>query len=172
VGGKRQQSTHAETDTSSPAAGGSSWLHGDDVAGVVILVFVGVVVAITTTFEEVPVALSQGIPPEQFPRMLGAVIALLAITMIVQSRLRQEARRKPAPMMVLATACLLLIFVLLIDWIGMISAMFVFCLALPMLWGERRFLWIGVYAVLFPACIYLLFSVLLGVRLPLGLFSG
>jgi putative tricarboxylic transport membrane protein len=172
MSGERQQSTHEETDTSSPAAGGSGWLHGDDVAGVVILVFVGVVVAITTTFEEVPAALSQGIPPEQFPRILVAVIALLAIAMIVQSRLRQEAPRKPAPMMVLATACLLLIFVLLIDWIGMIAAMFVFCLALPMLWGERRFLWIGVYAVLFPACIYLLFSVLLGVRLPLGLFSG
>jgi hypothetical protein len=100
------------------------------------------------------------------------VIAVLAVMMIVQSRLRHEGPRKRAPMMVLFTACLLLTSVVLIDWIGMITSMLLFCLALPMLWGEKRFLWLAIYAALFPACIYLLFSVLLRVRLPLGIFSG
>ena len=172
MNGERQKSTHGATDRSSPAAGGGRWLHSDDVAGVVILVFVGVVAALTTTFDEVPAALSQGIPPEQFPRLLVVVIALLAVIMIVQSRLRREGPRKRVPVMVLFTACLLVVFVVLIDWIGMMAAMLGFCVALPLLWGERRFLWVGVYAALFPACIYLLFSMLLGVRLPLGLFMG
>ncbi len=170
--GRRHPSTRGDTDAASPAAGGGSWLHSDDAAGVAILVFVGVVFAITTTFEEVPAALSQGIPPEQFPRILVVVIALLAVIMIVQSRLRREGPRKRVPVMVLFTACLLIVFVVLIDWIGMIAAMLGFCVALPLLWGEKRFLWVGVYAVLFPVCIYLLFSMLLGVRLPLGLFMG
>lgn len=169
---ERREATRGETEASSPAAGSRRWLHRDDVAGVVILIFVAIVVAITTTFEDVPAALSQGIPPEQFPRIMVGVIALLAVIMIVQSRLRQEDPRKRVPMMVVFTACILVVFVVLIDWIGMIAAMLVFCVALPLLWGEKRFVWLVVYAGLFPACIYLLFSVLLGVRLPLGLFTG
>ncbi len=104
--------------------------------------------------------------------MLVAVIVVLAVIMIIQSRVRDHAPRKRVPMMVLFTSCLLVLFVVSIEWIGMMTAMFVFCLALPLLWGEKRVLWVVVYAALFPACIYLLFSGLLGVRLPLGFFTG
>jgi putative tricarboxylic transport membrane protein len=47
-----------------------------------------------------------------------------------------------------------------------------FCLAMPILWGERRYLLVLVYAVLFPIAIYLLFSQLLQVRFPAGSFTS
>ena len=171
VSGERQDPTQEGGDIPARAARLPAWLRSDSVVGCVIIIFVAIVFAITTTFEEVPLALSQGIPPEQFPRILVGVMALLAIVMIVQSYLQPEIHRKGVPLMVLWTAGLLILFVVLIDSVGMVAAMFLFCLALPVLWGEKRYLWVTVYAVLFPACIYVLFSVLLEVRFPFGFFS-
>ena len=75
----------------------SSFLHGDGIAGAVVLAFCAAVVYITTTFEEVPAILSQGIPPTQFPRMMIGIIAFLTVVMMIQSQNRRDKGKKPVP---------------------------------------------------------------------------
>ena len=116
--------------------------------------------------------LSQGIQPTQFPRMLVGIIAVLTVVMVIQARARQDAIKKRVPVVAFMTAGLLVIFVAAVEWLGTIGSIVLFCIALPILWGERRFGWIGVYAVFFPVAVYLLFVKVLEVRFPTGLFES
>ena len=167
-----QPGKHEEGGDPGETTARSSFLQGDDSAGGIILAFCAVVVYLTTSFDEVPAMLSQGIPPTQFPRMLVGVIAVLAVIMVIQARTRRDANKKPVPVMAFATAGLLVVFVAAIEWIGTIGAIVLFCIALPILWGERRFGWIAAYAVLFPSGVYLLFVKVLEVRFPAGLLDS
>lgn len=156
-----------------PAGTGRPFLlRADDMVGGVILLFCAAVFAITTTFDEVPAMLSQGIPPTQFPRLLVGVIAFLVVVMMIQARRREAVEMKRVPTVAFATVGFLALFVAAIDWIGTFAAIFLFCLALPVLWGERRYAWIVVFAVLLPISIYILFSKVLGVRFPAGFFES
>jgi len=146
-------------------------LRDDYIVGAAILVFCAVVYAITTTFEEVPAMLSQGIQPAQFPRMMVIVIAVLAVIMIIQARRGPAVHRVPVPSVVYGTAGLLVLFVLAIDWLGLLVASLLFCILLPILWRERRYAWLIAFAVLFPTGIFLLFSKVLEVRFPLGVLG-
>jgi len=160
------------TDVNGAAPPRSPLVRGDDIVGGVILFFCAAAYAITTTFEEVPAMLSQGIQPAVFPRAMIAVIAFLSVIVIIQGRRKAAATRKPVPIVAFATAGLLGVFVAAIDWVGMMIAIFLFCLVLPVLWGERRYLWIAVFAVLFPVSIFMLFSKLLEVRFPPGILQS
>ena len=165
MSGDRQESTQQGNGAGSPVP---FRLRGDYMVGGVILLFCAVVVGITTTFDEVPPILAQGIPPTQFPRMMVGVIAILAAIMIYQAHGREPKKRKPVPLMVFLSAGVLLAFIAAIEVIGTIPAMFLFCVALPLLWGERRIVAILIFAVVFPAAVYLLFSNFLEVRFPAG----
>jgi putative tricarboxylic transport membrane protein len=145
---------------------------GDDFASIVILLFVAVVYYISTTFDEVPSALSQGIPPERFPQLLSGVIGFFALLVIIQARSRAAEELKPVPAMVPMTSALLIFFVLAMDWLGTFPTIVLFCLALPYLWGERRHAWIIGFAAVFPVCVYLLFSKVLEVRFPAGIVGS
>jgi hypothetical protein len=165
-----QQQQATEVNGAGPPR--SPLLRGDDLVGGVILFFCAATYAITTTFEEVPAMLSQGIQPSVFPRALIAVIAILSMILIVQGRRKPASVRKPVPIVAFATAGLLGLFVAAIDWVGMMIAIFLFCLVLPALWGDRRYFWITIFAVLFPAGIFILFSKMLEVRFPLGILQS
>lgn len=167
---KPQQEKATEVNGAGPPR--SPLLRGDDIVGGAILFFCAAAYAITTTFEEVPVMLSQGIQPAVFPRLMIAVIAILSVLMIIQGRRKRDSVRKPVPLVAFGTAGLLGLFVAAIDWVGMMIAIFLFCLVLPALWGERRYLWIAVFAVLFPISIFVLFSKMLEVRFPLGILQS
>lgn len=146
-------------------------LRGDDIVGGAILLLCAVVYAITMTFEEVPVMLSQGIQPAAFPRLMIVVIAILAVVMMIQGRRGGRTDRRPLPLAVYGTTGLLILFVVAIDWLGTIIAISLFCLALPVLWGERRYAWLVAFAVLFPMGIFVLFSKVLEVRFPSGVLQ-
>ena len=167
---KPQQEQASEVNGTDPSR--SPLLRGDDIVGGVILFFCATAYAITTTFEEVPVMLSQGIQPAVFPRAMIAVIAILSMIVIIQGRRKPASVRKPVPIVAFATAGLLAVFVAAIDWVGMMIAILLFCIVLPVLWGERRYLWIAVFAVLFPVSIFMLFSKILEVRFPLGILQS
>ncbi len=165
MSGDRQESTPQGKEAESPAF---FRLRDDYVVGGVILLFCAAVVGITATFDEVPPILAQGIPPTQFPRLMVGLIAVLAAIMIYQAHGREAKKRKPVPPMVFMSGGLLLVFVASIEVIGTVPAMVLICVALPLLWGERRIVGILVFAVVFPAMVYVLFSNLLEVRFPAG----
>ncbi len=146
-------------------------LHGDTLAGVAILIFCAIVFALTLTFDDVPSALSHGVPPTQFPRLLVGFIAALTLLMMFEGRKKPPSDRKPVPRMVYPSTALLLVFVALINWVGTMVAMIGLCIALPLLWGERRYVPILLLAALFPIAVYYLFSEVMEVRFPASVFT-
>ena len=50
------------------------------------------------------------------------------------------------------------------DFLGILPAMILLCLGLPIMWGEKRLIFVVPYAILFPLAIYGLFAVVLGVH--------
>lgn len=146
-------------------------IHTDIPMGIAIILFSALVYYLTTTFDEVPAAMAQGIPPTQFPRLLIAIMSALAVIMMFQTRGQEPKKRKPVPRVAFLSAALLVVFVAIVDWFGIIAAMFLFCIALPIAWGERRFGPILIYASIFPVLVYLLFSRVMEVNFPLGFFG-
>jgi putative tricarboxylic transport membrane protein len=118
----------------------------------------------TTTFEEVPASLAQNVPPERFPQLLLIVIAALAVFIPFEHvhKRRQgidldkerSARIRP---ITFVTALALFVVVLLMPWLGTLPAMVVACALIPVLWGERRFGLIAIYAIALPLAVTLLF---------------
>ncbi len=143
-------------------------LRWDYVVGAVVIVFCAVVYYITTTFDEVPEALSHGVPPTQFPRLILGIMVFLSGLMMYQASHREPKVRKPVPRMVYLSAGLLVLFVVGINTIGTIIPMVLFCVALAVLWGERRYWILAIYAIVFPIAVYFLFTKLLEVRFPRG----
>lgn len=140
----------------------------DDIVALVLLAFAAVVFLLTTTFEKVPSSLSLNMPPEFFPRLIVWTIVALTAAMVIENRYKPEKVRKPVPRMVFYTTGLLFGFLVLAELIGITLTMVVFCGLLPLLWGERRYWLVGIYLVVFPTLVYLLFAKVLEVRFPTG----
>ncbi len=146
-------------------------LHGDTLVGVAILIFCAIVFALTLTFDDVPSALSHGVPPTQFPRLLVGFIVALTLLVMFEGRKKPPSERKPLPRMVYLSTALLLVFVALLNWVGTMVAMIGICIALPLLWGERKYVPILLLAALFPIAVYYLFSEVMEVRFPASVFT-
>jgi putative tricarboxylic transport membrane protein len=135
---------------------------------VAALGFCAFVFYLTTTFERVPASLAQGMQPADFPRLVLAVIVLLTGVMVVQARGTVEKPRKPVPLIVYLTVAAMLGLPLLSQWLDVFLAILVFCIVLPLLWGERRYPLIAAFAIVLPVVIFVLFSMVLEVRFPRG----
>jgi len=86
----------------------------------------------------VPAALAVGMGPSAFPRLLLAVMALLALVLAVTARGRAEEVREPVPPMVYWTAAAMIAFMGLLAIVGMVAAMIVAIVGMGAMWGERR----------------------------------
>lgn len=118
----------------------------------------------TTTFEKVPASLAQNVQPTMFPRLLLAVIVLMALLLPfehVQKKMHgidlDSARSDWVRPITYVTGLVLLGVVIAIPWLGTFVAMVVACALLPVLWGERRHWLVAIYAIAFPIGITLLF---------------
>jgi len=118
----------------------------------------------TTTFEKVPPSLAQNVPPTLFPRLLLLLIAVMALFLPfehVQKRaqgidLDKERSDRVRPI-TLVTALALLGIVLVMPWLGTLPALVVSCALLPVMWGERRWWLVALYAIAFPLVITYVF---------------
>jgi len=52
-----------------------------------------------------------------------------------------------------------------------VLTMFVICLAIPLIWGEKNYVAVAIYAIVFPAFVYFLFNKLLGLYFNPGLLE-
>ena len=144
----------------------------------IILSICGALYYVTTTFEEVSNLLAQNIPPEFFPQLVMLVIAVLALGLpfehLFQRRrghdLDKDRSKKLRPLPYL-TALVLVLLAFAMPYLGTFLAMIVVCLVLPWLWGERRLRLIGLFAVLFPLAVALVFNRVLGVYFEPGIFG-
>ncbi len=167
------------TPDSAGSARGKRLDRTDALISALVLAVCGTLYYLTTAFEEVSDLLAQSIGPGWFPRLVLAIIALLALALPFERGLarrrgdgpevgRKAGSRTPIRPMAYLTAALLLLVVLGTGWLGSAAAMVAVCVALPLLWGERRAAVIVPFAVLFPAAVALLFVGVLGVRFEPG----
>ncbi len=142
-----------------------SLIHKTDflLAGIILAVCVFLWYA-TTTFEEVPPLLAQGITPSFFPRLVLASIVVLTLLLpfehIAQARKGQsldEDRARRIKRITYLTALLLFGILIIMPSLGTFATMILACAALPLLWGERRYLVIAAYAGIFPVLVGILF---------------
>lgn len=137
------------------------------------LLLAGIILAIcaflwyqTTNFQEVPPLLEQGVGPGFFPRLvLGTIVALtllLPFEHIAHARkgksLDEDRTRRIKPITYI-TALLLLGVLIIMPYLGTFATMILVCAAFPLLWGERRYWLVGIYAVTFPVLVGVLFVI-------------
>ena len=163
-----------------PARGGPDGLiHPVDLAIMMLILSIcGALYYVTTTFEKVSDLLAQNIPPEFFPRLVMLVIVILALGLpfehLFQRRRGNDLdskRRKKLRPLVFLTASVLVLLALAMPYLGTFLVMIAVCLILPWLWGERRLRLIGLFAVLFPLAVALVFNRVLGVYFEPGIFG-
>lgn len=143
----------------------------DCVVAIAVLVFCAVAYAVTLGFAEAPAAVAQNVQPASFPRLVIGVIATLSAALAVMSFRVDSRRKRPVKPMVFVTAALMVAFVIAFDTLGFLPAIALFALAMPSLWGERRWVVLVPYAVLFPAAIYAVFVLGLGVHFDAGMLG-
>lgn len=144
-------------------------IHKDVASGIVILIVCAALYYVTTGFDTDPLGLAQGMPATHMPRLVLATISLLAVIIIVQGlRADTQEASAPIPWQMWATAAPLALAALCFTTVGVPLTFFAVCIALPLLWGSRNYIAIAVFAPTVPVAIYIVFQMLLGVRLPLG----
>lgn len=153
----------------SPARPG---LKSDYKVAAAVIVFAIVVYALTMTFDKVPKALTQGVPPESYPRLLVWILIVLSVALVFEARGRGNVVKKRTPAIVYNTAVVLVIATGSIQWLGIFGAMLITCIAIPVMWGERRHVITGLFAVVLSLAVYGLFHGILDVQFPLGIFES
>jgi putative tricarboxylic transport membrane protein len=160
------------SDTGRGAAASSPpRLPRDAVVGGAVLAFCAAAFAVTLTFDEAPAALAQNVQPARFPQLVLAVMAVLAAILVVRAFALSATPLKPVKRMVLISAAILVGFVVTIDLVGFFEAAMLLCLALPPVWGERRWRLVVPYALALPAGLWVLFVQVLDVYFEPGLIG-
>jgi len=133
---------------------------------------------VTTTFDEVSNLLAQNVPPEFFPRGVLIIIMILALGLPfehlvhrrrgenIDSERSERVRRLPY-----LSAALLFLSILAMPYIGTLLSTIGICVALPLLWGERRWRLIVLFALIFPTAVAYVFDRILLVQYEPGLFG-
>lgn len=156
-----------------------SLIHGTDLwLTLIILAVCGGLYYVTTGFDEVSQLLAQNLPPEWFPRLLIWTIVVLTLLLPIEhlfhargkKHLDEDRRHRIKPM-AMVTAGLLTLVVASMQWLGTFLAMIFLCVALPILWGERRLKVVLPFAIIFPTVVALLFTQVLKVYFEPGIFG-
>ena len=142
--------------------------HSDTASGLVLLGFCALTYWLTTGFTEVPAMLSQNVPPTFFPRLVIAVVALLSVILVIRGFRQETHATEPVPPVFWATVGIIALAGVLTAFLGTLPTLALVAVALPIIWGERRYALIGALAVCLPAAIYVVFTLGLGVRFPAG----
>jgi len=115
--------------------------------------------------------LSQNVPATFFPRLVLAAIAALSVAVGAAGLRQQRERRPTVPTKVIGTGAIFIVTVAVVQVLGMLTAICLVAIAMPLYWGERRAVRIALLSICLPLAIYMVFVVTLGMRLPTGVFQ-
>ena len=119
-----------------------------------------------------PAAMMSGMGAEFFPRLVIAVMVILAVCIAFGIGNPPMEKPAPVPVSVWITAGVLVAFVAVVELVGMWLASFALVVGLGRMWGEKRYLRTGLAAVGLLAVIYLVFVRVLKGNFPGGLIAG
>ncbi len=125
----------------------------------------------TDGFPEVPVILSQNVPPTFFPRLVLTVIALLSLVLVIRGLTTTRVSKEPIKPRVFLTAAIITAAIILMRPLGMLFTVSVLAVAMPLSWGERRYGRLAILAFALPLAIHVTFTLALGIRFPLGILT-
>jgi hypothetical protein len=160
-----------DDDTSTTAEPPPRRFHPDVVTGLAVVALCLVVWAVTTTFDEVPVALTQGMGPAAFPRLVLGVIILLALWLAWTASSRPRPEYETVHPMVYATAGSIVAVSGAMLVFGIHGAVLASCIGIGLLWGERRLLLLATIAIGMSLAIHFAFIRGFGIGLPRGLLQ-
>lgn len=162
-----------------PRTLGAGLVHKKDLILAIILVCIGSFAYYEAgKFPEAPAILGDTLNADVFPRML--VVLLIFLTCIIPFEFKitpekinkiDKDRGDETPLITWLTIALLFTIVLLAEFFGSLLTMFVICVSLPLLWGEKRYVAVAIYSILFPAFVYLLFNKVLGLYFNPGVLE-
>ena len=161
---------NSQTNPGSAAPGARQQIHKGELGEACIVFTIALFFyCVTYTFQEVPAALSAGIPPHLFPRALLLIVMVLSAINGVKAyrgTIGTKKQFKAPPRIVFITAGILTLFVIGLYTVGAIISTFIFCMVLAIIWGERRYGPLLITFSLFTGGVYLLFEIILGANLP------
>lgn len=147
-------------------------VHADIAVALAIGVVCLAAFAATYDFESVPEGIAQGMGAEAFPRLVLLIILGLCGLIAWQARARPPERGEPVPAMVILTGLVLVGFMIVNEFLGMLAASFVFMIGLGRLWGERRLLPLVTSAGATVFVIWAVFVRGFGILFPAGLLGA
>lgn len=162
-----------------PEKSGAKFFHRKDLYLALVLVAFGAFVYYEAgKFPPAPAVLGDTLNADVFPKIL--VIILLFLTAIIPfefkltpekvAKIDKDRNEKTLPITWI-TIFVLLTIVFLTDFLGAVLTMFVTCLLVPLVWGERNYVAVAIYAIVFPAFVWFLFNQLLGLYFAPGLLE-
>ena len=162
-----------------PEKSGAKFFHRKDLYLALVLVAFGAFVYYEAgKFPPAPAVLGDTLNADVFPKIL--VVILLFLTAIIPFELKltpekvakidKDRNEKTLPITWI-TIFVLLTIVFLTDFLGAVLTMFVTCLLVPLVWGERNYVAVAIYAIVFPAFVWFLFNQLLGLYFAPGLLE-
>ncbi len=119
-----------------------------------------------------PAAMMSGMGAEFFPRLVIAVIVVLAVCIAFGIGSPPMEKPAPVPLSVWITAGVLVAFMFAVELLGMWLASFVLLVGLARMWGEKSYLKSGLAAIGLLAVVYLVFVRVLKSNFPGGLIAG
>lgn len=130
----------------------------------------------TTRWPSVPAALAQNAPPTLFPRLLIGAVFIMALILPFERVWKRRSGVEldigghdwPKPV-VFVTALIIILAVYFMPTLGALPVMIAATALLPLLWGERRYWAIAIFAVALPIAVTSLFAFALKVNLGFGL---
>lgn len=132
----------------------------------------------TLSFDAVNPLLAQGVPPERFPRLILAVIALLALLLPFERRLAgnefqklEDDRSAPVPRASWLAVVAMLVIALLASLFGTVLTVLCMCLFMPPIWDERRAGVILFFAMTVTGVLVALFAGVFGVPMDPGIYG-
>jgi hypothetical protein len=146
-------------------------LHTEVVIAFVIIGLCLLVWAGTLTFDEVPAALTQGMGPAVFPRLVLGLLIVLCGWLALSARHRPDPEREPVHRMVYLTALAVLAFMLVLGLLGMYGAIVFAVVGIGRLWGERRWWLLAAVALGLAVTTRIVFVTAFGIGLPRGLLG-
>jgi len=176
------KSPRADADTTSTMKNSTSpigLVHPTDTAiAALIFAVLGFLYYETTNFDEVSALFSQNVPPTMFPRILLFTIGAMALSLPFEHIMLAKKgknidkdRSQSLPSITWLTMLLLICILSLFEYTGMLITMFLVCLLMPRLWGEKRLVVTIAFSIGFPLIVAAVFSGILGVHFESGMFG-